>query len=97
MAKYASLVVEGRKVAGSAQTRQKGVILQHGSILLDLDEDVLIQIKQNGAMLKNHAFLSRLRASRHLASFDHQGRILCHPENRKRKRKLKKSAVICLF
>jgi lipoate-protein ligase A len=33
------LVVEGRKVAGSAQTRQKGVILQHGSILLDLDED----------------------------------------------------------
>ncbi|MDV2887698.1 octanoyltransferase, partial [Alkalihalophilus pseudofirmus] len=27
------LVVEGRKVAGSAQTRQKGVILQHGSIL----------------------------------------------------------------
>jgi lipoyl(octanoyl) transferase len=35
------LVVEGRKVAGSAQTRQKGVILQHGSILLDLDEDKL--------------------------------------------------------
>ncbi|MEJ9270000.1 lipoate--protein ligase family protein, partial [Bacillus thuringiensis] len=27
------LVVEGRKVAGSAQTRQKGVILQHGSIV----------------------------------------------------------------
>mgnify|MGYP002721619976 FL=1 len=27
------LVVEGRKIAGSAQTRQKGVILQHGSIL----------------------------------------------------------------
>jgi lipoyl(octanoyl) transferase len=35
------LVVEGRKVAGSAQTRQKGVILQHGSILLDIDEDML--------------------------------------------------------
>ncbi|MET1014483.1 MAG: lipoate--protein ligase family protein, partial [Paenisporosarcina sp.] len=29
------LVVEGKKVAGSAQTRQKGVILQHGAILLD--------------------------------------------------------------
>ncbi|MGM7681533.1 lipoate--protein ligase family protein [Cytobacillus sp. Hm23] len=38
------LVVEGRKVAGSAQTRQKGVILQHGSILLDLDEDVLFSL-----------------------------------------------------
>lgn len=38
------LVVEGRKVAGSAQTRQKGVILQHGSILLDLDEDLLFNL-----------------------------------------------------
>ncbi|WP_426452413.1 lipoate--protein ligase family protein [Paenibacillus sp. S-38] len=35
------LVVEGRKIAGSAQTRQKGVVLQHGSILLDLDADQL--------------------------------------------------------
>lgn len=38
------LVVEGRKVAGSAQTRQKGVILQHGAILLDLDEDKLFDL-----------------------------------------------------
>ena len=37
------LVVEGRKVAGSAQTRQKGVILQHGAILLDLDDEKLVQ------------------------------------------------------
>lgn len=38
------LVVEGRKVAGSAQTRQKNVILQHGSILLDLDEEKLFSL-----------------------------------------------------
>lgn len=38
------LVVEGRKVAGSAQTRQKSVILQHGSILLDLDTDLLFDL-----------------------------------------------------
>ncbi|WP_227395169.1 lipoate--protein ligase family protein [Jeotgalibacillus aurantiacus] len=38
------LVVEGRKVAGSAQTRQKGVILQHGSILLDLDTEQLFSL-----------------------------------------------------
>lgn len=37
------LIVEGKKVAGSAQTRQKGVILQHGAILVDLDEDKYIQ------------------------------------------------------
>ncbi|WP_147533936.1 lipoate--protein ligase family protein [Bacillus marasmi] len=40
------LVVGGRKVAGSAQTRQKDVILQHGSILLDLDEDKLFSLFQ---------------------------------------------------
>ncbi|MFC5590984.1 biotin/lipoate A/B protein ligase family protein [Sporosarcina soli] len=38
------LVVEGKKVAGSAQTRQKGVILQHGAILLSLDEDKLVSL-----------------------------------------------------
>src|SRR5699024_3640332 len=38
------LVVEGRKVAGSAQTRQRGVILQHGSILLDMDVDLLFDV-----------------------------------------------------
>jgi lipoate-protein ligase A len=31
------LVVEGRKVAGSAQMRYKGAVLQHGSVLLELD------------------------------------------------------------
>ncbi|MFJ8262111.1 biotin/lipoate A/B protein ligase family protein [Rummeliibacillus sp. NPDC094406] len=38
------LVVEGKKVAGSAQTRQEGVILQHGSILIDLDDEKLISV-----------------------------------------------------
>jgi len=38
------LVVEGKKVAGSAQTRQRGTILQHGSILLDMDVDKLFNL-----------------------------------------------------
>ncbi|WP_219834197.1 biotin/lipoate A/B protein ligase family protein [Paenibacillus sp. R14(2021)] len=38
------LVVEGRKIAGSAQMRAKGVILQHGSILLELDTDKLFAV-----------------------------------------------------
>lgn len=38
------LVVEGRKVAGSAQTRQRGTVLQHGSILLDMDVDLLFSL-----------------------------------------------------
>jgi len=38
------LVVEGRKVAGSAQVRQKGAILQHGSILIEVDEQKLFDV-----------------------------------------------------
>lgn len=38
------LTIDGRKVAGSAQTRRDGVILQHGSILLDLDVPLLFSL-----------------------------------------------------
>lgn len=38
------LVVEGRKIAGSAQTRSRGVILQHGSILLEMDVEQLFSL-----------------------------------------------------
>lgn len=34
----ADLVVAGRKLVGAAQMRRGGVVLQHGSLLLDLDE-----------------------------------------------------------
>ncbi len=38
------LQVAGRKVAGSAQTRKDGVVLQHGAILLDMDVDLLFRL-----------------------------------------------------
>ncbi|AQQ52395.1 lipoate--protein ligase family protein [Planococcus lenghuensis] len=38
------LTVDGKKAAGSAQTRKKGVILQHGSIPLALNEDKLFDL-----------------------------------------------------
>ncbi|MCF2940465.1 lipoate--protein ligase family protein [Paenibacillus alkaliterrae] len=38
------LVVQGKKIAGSAQMRSKGVILQHGSVLLDLDIGLLFEL-----------------------------------------------------
>lgn len=38
------LVIEGKKAAGSAQTRQKGVILQHGSIPISMNTDVLFDL-----------------------------------------------------
>ncbi|WP_079908693.1 biotin/lipoate A/B protein ligase family protein [Paenibacillus sp. 32352] len=51
------LVVEGRKIAGSAQTRQKQVVLQHGSILLDMDTDQLFRVLQ----FKNERIQARLK------------------------------------
>ncbi|MFC4403486.1 lipoate--protein ligase family protein [Gracilibacillus xinjiangensis] len=38
------LVIEGKKAAGSAQTRQKGVILQHGSIPITIDNEKLYDL-----------------------------------------------------
>jgi lipoate-protein ligase A len=38
------LVAKGRKVVGSAQTRSRGVILQHGSIPLSIDLDDLLAV-----------------------------------------------------
>lgn len=38
------MVVNGRKLVGSAQTRRSGCILQHGSLLCDLDADLLFSI-----------------------------------------------------
>lgn len=40
------LVVQGKKVVGSAQTRKQGVLLQHGSILIDLDTDRFFRLLQ---------------------------------------------------
>jgi len=53
------LVVEGRKVAGSAQVRHKGVVLQHGSILLDLDIDQLFRC----LLFSNERIAERMKES----------------------------------
>ncbi|MBO8168413.1 MAG: lipoate--protein ligase family protein [Thermoanaerobacteraceae bacterium] len=35
------IVIDGKKLVGSAQTRKNGTLLQHGSVLLDLDVEEL--------------------------------------------------------
>lgn len=40
----ADLVAQGRKIVGSAQTRSRGAILQHGSIPLTIDLDDLLAV-----------------------------------------------------
>ncbi len=41
---FYEMVVGGRKTVGSAQTRKNGVLLQHGSIILDIDADMLFSV-----------------------------------------------------
>ncbi|MHB1652152.1 MAG: lipoate--protein ligase family protein [Desulfitobacteriaceae bacterium] len=38
------LVVDGRKLVGSAQVRKNGVLLQHGSIILHFDAELLFNV-----------------------------------------------------
>jgi lipoate-protein ligase A len=40
----ADMVVDGRKIVGSAQTRRRGAILQHGSIPLSLDFETIADV-----------------------------------------------------
>jgi len=38
------ILVEGKKISGSAQTRRGGVLLQHGTLLLHLQEELMFQV-----------------------------------------------------
>ncbi|WP_124220727.1 lipoate--protein ligase family protein [Aquisalibacillus elongatus] len=38
------LVIDDKKAAGSAQTRKQGVILQHGSVPISMDDDLLFDL-----------------------------------------------------
>lgn len=47
------MVVGGRKVVGSAQTRSAGTILQHGSLMLDIDVSLLFSLLRIPPHLKD--------------------------------------------
>jgi len=38
------ILVDEKKISGSAQTREKGVLLQHGTLLLDVDVDKMFSL-----------------------------------------------------
>ncbi|MHB9146040.1 MAG: lipoate--protein ligase family protein [Symbiobacteriia bacterium] len=64
------LVVDGRKLVGSAQMRRDGVILQHGSILLDLDADRLfaaLRVPPERLAAVKAAFLAKATSVRQAA------------------------------
>ncbi len=60
------ITVGGKKLVGSAQRRFRGALLQHGSILLDIDRDVVRDIFGDG-LLKRMTSLSDISIHRHWA------------------------------
>lgn len=56
------LQVGGRKIAGSAQTRKEGVILQHGSILLDMDVELLFSLMKLPEGAPKEKLIQRFRS-----------------------------------
>lgn len=42
------VLVDGKKLVGSAQRRKKGIILQHGSIILDIDQQTNLYLLDRG-------------------------------------------------
>lgn len=55
------MVVDGKKISGNAQTRKNGVLLQHGSIPMSFDTDMLFDL---------FLFSSEDRRERQKASFE---------------------------
>ena len=55
------IMVGGRKVIASAQRRQGTVLLQHGSILLDLDVDKLMSLLRCASDQERQAMVARVR------------------------------------
>lgn len=41
---YYEMIVDGKKISGNAQTRKNGILLQHGSIPMSIDEDMLFEM-----------------------------------------------------
>lgn len=53
------IVIKNRKISGSAQVRKKGVLQQHGTIIMDMDNDLISSVLiQDEKKLKSRGFAS---------------------------------------
>ena len=55
------ITVEGKKICGSAQKRGDGVLLQHGSLLIEYDPELLAEVLHSRK--SDEEFLSEIRTS----------------------------------
>lgn len=47
------ILIQGKKAVGSAQVRQQGAVLQHGSIVLDFSFDLVTKLISNSRLVSN--------------------------------------------
>lgn len=69
------MIVDGKKVSGNAQTRKQGVLLQHGSIPLSFDADMLFDLfnfssdrlreRQRNSFLKKAISINDITKTKH--------------------------------
>jgi len=51
------IVICGKKISGSAQVRKKGILQQHGTLLMDIDDELVCSaLKSNHTKLKSRGF-----------------------------------------
>lgn len=57
-----AILVEGKKFSGNAQVRKKGYILQHGTILLDIDPDLMYSVLKAPEYVNKTRMVKSVRA-----------------------------------
>jgi len=57
-----AIMIEGKKFSGNAQVRKKGYILQHGTILLDLDPDLMYSVLKAPETVSKTRMVKSVRA-----------------------------------
>jgi len=56
-----NIMIDGRKVSGNAQARRRGVLLQHGTVLIDLDIQTMLEVLRNPKLIMNETIVEFVR------------------------------------
>ncbi len=57
-----AILIDGKKLSGNAQVRKQGYILQHGTILLDVDPDLMYSVLKTPENVEKSRMVKSVRA-----------------------------------
>ncbi len=57
-----AILIDGKKLSGNAQVRRQGYILQHGTILLDIDPDLMYSVLKTPENVEKTRMVKSVRA-----------------------------------